>query len=90
MTSLGAYFDLNNLNVLKRWQMVQDYLTQEEQYELDALKQAITYNPASISTSKMEQFTELLVKSLYGKGDGANYSDPTNYWTVHIMLHFDI
>lgn len=59
--------------------MVQDYLTEEEQYELNALKQAITDNPASICTPKMEQFTELLVKSLYGKGNGISYVDPTNY-----------
>lgn len=44
-------------------------LTQEEWNELVALKDAINHNPASVAPQKMELFTELLVRSLEGKGD---------------------
>ena len=44
-------------------------LTQEEWNELVALKDAITYRPQSVSAEKMEKFTELMVRSLEGKGD---------------------
>jgi hypothetical protein len=44
-------------------------LTKEEWEELIALKEAITYYPQSVSAEKMELFTELLVRSLEGKGD---------------------
>jgi hypothetical protein len=44
-------------------------LTVEEWDELVALKNAINYNPASVHFEKMERFTELMVKSLEGKGD---------------------
>lgn len=44
-------------------------LNQEEWNELLALKDAINYNPASVHYDKMERFTELLVKTLEGKGD---------------------
>lgn len=44
-------------------------LSDEEWNELVALKEAIHDNPASVATHKMELFTELLVRSLYGKGD---------------------
>ena len=44
-------------------------LTIEEWDELVALKNAINDNPASVSTQKMELFTELLVRSLEGKCD---------------------
>ncbi len=44
-------------------------LTQEEWDELLALKDAITYRPQSVSAKKMEKFTELMVRSLEGKGD---------------------
>lgn len=39
-------------------------LTDEEMKELIALKEAITYRPASVSTKKMEKFAELMVRSL--------------------------
>ena len=42
-------------------------LTDEEWSELVALKEAITYRPASVSTQKMEKFAELMVRSLEGK-----------------------
>ena len=42
-------------------------LTEEEWNELVALKEAITYRPASVSTQKMEKFAELMVRSLEGK-----------------------
>jgi hypothetical protein len=38
-------------------------MNEEELNELFALKSVISYNPASVSTDKMELFTELLVKS---------------------------
>lgn len=44
-------------------------LTQEEWDELVALKNAINYDPASVHYQKMEKFTELMVRSLEGKGD---------------------
>ena len=44
-------------------------LNQEEWDELVALKKAINYNPASVHYDRMERFTELLVKTLEGKGD---------------------
>lgn len=59
--------------------MKKDLLTEEDWDELNSLRNAITDNPASIATQKMEKFTELLVKSLYGKGDGVFREDPTNY-----------
>ena len=42
-------------------------LTKEEWDELCALKEAITYRPASVSAHKMEKFAELMVRSLEGK-----------------------
>jgi hypothetical protein len=44
-------------------------LSQEEWNELVALKDAITYSPQTVSAQKMEKFTELMVRSLEGKGD---------------------
>ena len=44
-----------------------EVLTTEEWNELVALKEAITYRPASVSSQKMEKFAELMVRSLEGK-----------------------
>jgi hypothetical protein len=44
-------------------------LTDVEWSELMALKEAINTNPATVHPQKMEKFTELLVRSLEGKGD---------------------
>jgi hypothetical protein len=44
-------------------------LTKEEWDELVALKEAITYRPASVSAEKMEKFAELMVRTLEGKCD---------------------
>ena len=44
-------------------------LTAEEWDELVALKEAINYDPASVHYDKMERFSELMVRSLEGKGD---------------------
>jgi hypothetical protein len=44
-------------------------LTQSEWNELVALKNAINYDPSSVHFEKMERFTELMVRSLEGKGD---------------------
>jgi hypothetical protein len=54
-------------------------MTQDEWNELKALKDAITSAPASVHPEKMERFTELMVQSLYGKGDGVMRVNPTNY-----------
>jgi hypothetical protein len=54
-------------------------MTENEWDELITLKDAISYNPASVSTDKMEKFTELLVQSLYGKGENSKITTPTNY-----------
>ena len=47
-------------------------LTDEEIVELNALKEAITYRPASVSTQKMEKFAELMVRSLEGNNINQN------------------
>jgi hypothetical protein len=44
-------------------------LSTEEWNELIALKEAIHYDPHTVSPQKMEKFTELMVRSLEGKGD---------------------
>lgn len=59
--------------------MIQEYLTVKELEELYALKQEMAENPVNISSYEMEHFTELLVKSLQGKGDGVIHLNPTNY-----------
>jgi hypothetical protein len=47
-------------------------LSTEEWNELVALKNAINDNPATVCPQKMELFTELLVRSLEGKGDSTS------------------
>jgi len=47
-------------------------LSEEEMNELIALKEAITYRPASVSTQKMEKFAELMVRSLEGSNLNQN------------------
>jgi hypothetical protein len=42
-------------------------LTKEEWDELIALKEAINYDPRTVSPEKMELFTELLVRSWQSK-----------------------
>ena len=55
-------------------------LTTEEWNELNALKKAINYDPHTVSPQKMEKFTELLVRSLQGKGDPVSLqTKPSNY-----------
>lgn len=55
-------------------------LTEDEIYELNYLKNAINYDPASVHPEQMEKFTELMVRSLAGKGDPvSSRTDPTNY-----------
>jgi hypothetical protein len=43
-------------------------LTAEEWSELVALKDAINYDPSTVSPQKMELFSELMVRSLIEKG----------------------
>jgi hypothetical protein len=43
-------------------------LTKEEWDELVALKEAINYDPHTVSPEKMELFTELLVRSWQNEG----------------------
>jgi hypothetical protein len=56
-----------------------NYLTDSEQEELNALKRAINDNVSSVHYDKMERFTELLVKTLSGKGAGEVFLEPTNF-----------
>jgi hypothetical protein len=57
-----------------------EYLTTEEWNELNALRMAINYDPYTVSPDKMEKFTELMVRSLEGKGDPVSIQKkPTNY-----------
>lgn len=44
-------------------------LSQAEWDEMCALKRAIDDGPAFMASHKMERFSELFVRSLYGKGD---------------------
>jgi len=44
-------------------------LTTEEWNELNVLREAINYDPITVTPEKMEKFTELFVRSLEGKGD---------------------
>ena len=54
-------------------------MDQDNWNELMALKNAITYNPATVHPDQMEKFTELFVQTLIGKGDNSNYESPSNY-----------
>lgn len=57
-----------------------EYLSIDEWNELNALKEAINYDPSTVTPEKMEKFSELLVRSLLGKGDPVSLqSSPTNY-----------
>ena len=57
-----------------------EYLTDQEWNELNALREAINYDPHTVSPEKMEKFTELMVRSLEGKGDPVSMqTKPTNY-----------
>ena len=44
-------------------------LSDAEWEELCTLKKAIDDGPATVVASRMERFTELFVRTLYGKGD---------------------
>ncbi len=46
-------------------------LTAEEWKTLQQLLEDISYNPAAISTTEQELFSELFAKSLEGKGNAA-------------------
>lgn len=46
------------------------FLTKEEWNEIKALKEAITYNPATVIPEQQERFVQLFSRSLIGKGDG--------------------
>jgi len=57
-----------------------EHLTTEEWDELNALRMAINYDPRTVAPEKMEKFTELMVRSLEGKGDPVSVqTKPTNY-----------
>jgi len=43
-------------------------LTDEEWYEMDALKKVINQRPQAVVPEKMEKFTEYLVRSLRERG----------------------
>jgi hypothetical protein len=44
-------------------------LSEDEWQELQALRRAISDNPASVAPWKQEQFSSLFTRSLLGKGD---------------------
>ena len=46
-----------------------EHLTKAEWEELNALREAINYDPSTVAPEKMEKFTELFVRTLEGKGD---------------------
>ena len=45
------------------------FLSSEEWAELNALRLAISDNPAAVAPHKQEQFAALFARSLLGKGD---------------------
>jgi hypothetical protein len=45
-------------------------MNQEEWDEMNALRRAISDNPAAVHPAKLERFTELLVQSWPATGDG--------------------
>jgi len=45
-------------------------MTSEEWAELDMLRQAISYNPATVAPKEQERFTQLLVRSWGYVNDG--------------------
>lgn len=51
-----------------------DDLTREEWAELQALRRAISDNPAAVHPAGMERFSELFARSLVGKGDVLTYN----------------
>jgi hypothetical protein len=55
-------------------------MSKEEWSELFALKSVISYNPACVSTDKMELFTELLIKSFEYRGEA--FIEPSNFQTT--------
>lgn len=58
---------------------MQNYLSTAEEKELNRLKELISFNSFSVVPETQELFAQLFVKSLRGKGDYCEYSDPTNY-----------
>ena len=54
-------------------------LTTAERNEMEVLKEAISFNPASVHFMKMERFTELFTRSIEGKGEDSIFNEPTNY-----------
>lgn len=44
-------------------------ITKEEMAELQALKDAISWNPASVIPEQQELFTQLLIKSFEHRGE---------------------
>lgn len=53
-------------------------LSYDEWNELVALKDAIKYDPSTVSPLKMEKFTELFVRSLEGKSDPTIFLNNSN------------
>lgn len=51
-------------------------LSTQEWEELIALKEAISYNPASVTPEKQELFTELLIRSFEYRGKAFEHYEP--------------
>lgn len=75
MTFLEGFFDINTMKCVETL----TYMNEEDWQELLALKSAISYNPASVHPDKQERFTELLVKTLEGKGENSILYEPSNF-----------
>lgn len=54
-------------------------ISDKEWKTLVHLKTEITNNVSTIVPEEMELFTELFVKSLYGKGEYTTIEEPSNY-----------
>lgn len=59
----------NQRGFMTQFSVQNSVLTDEEWNELQALRTAINTNPASVHYDKMERFSELMVRTLQGKGD---------------------
>ena len=58
---------------------MEENLTDKEWDELSHLKNEISQNPFCVVPEKQELFTQLLVKSLEGKGEYQSFTEPSNY-----------
>ena len=71
MTKKMSTEDLSYTDAVKTLEssVVSEKITTEEWKEMDTLRRAISQLPSSVVPDRMERFTELFVKSLFGADD---------------------